>query len=73
MVIYKHHDSAVVNRIRTEWCEFDDRQDFGIGDERTFDWWLANHIMKMLPDHEGALTSLGGGLLYNGYLLVEDG
>ena len=69
--VVKKHQSDVIDRLKSEWCEFDGWNiDFDDPD-KTYDWYLANEILRIQNDHvtEGMkLANLGSGILYNGGL-----
>lgn len=72
--VVKKHQSDVGDRLLWEWCDFDYRDDVEIGGDKTYDWYLANEILRVLGTHASqgaALLNLGNGILYNGGLSLS--
>ena len=70
----KKHQSDVIDRLSREWCEFDNREDIQIGKDKTYDWYLANEILRIqgrYASQSRALLNLGNGILYNGGLSLS--
>lgn len=75
--IVKFYHTNVVDRVKTEWCEYDDvpSSEFVFDDDRTFEWYYANKLLEMMkshPDKKVFIKSLGGGNLYDGALDVNN-
>ena len=72
--VVKKHQSDVIDRLKSEWCEFDEAE-IDLSDEnKTYDWYVANEILRIQNVYatEGLkLSNLGNGLLFNGALILS--
>lgn len=61
----------VVHRLLGEWCEFDEAEIDFSDSNKTYDWYLANEILRIQRKYQTqaqALLNLGGGNIYDGEL-----
>ena len=76
--VVKKHQSDVIDRLKSEWCEFDGPMDspseYEFTSNKTYDWYVANEILRIQNGYatEGLkLSNLGNGLLFNGALILS--
>lgn len=69
--IIKNYYVEVMDRVTSEWCRFDN-QSVTIDQDRTFEWYLANELIRFkeqYPSFRLAINDLGNGFLYKGSML----
>lgn len=68
VVVTRSYEFQVKDVLVQEWCEFDDAS-VNIDDTRTFDWHLANEIVRLANvEKKDNVLKLGDGNIYKGAL-----
>jgi hypothetical protein len=69
--VIKKIQAVVIDRIRDEWCAFDDiSTPFDDDANKTFEWYLGNEIVRIKNTYgkTAQMQFLGNGFLYDGFL-----
>lgn len=69
--VVKKCQCDVIDKLREESCRYDTKTIDFSDTNKTYDWYLANEILRIQREHqsqEQALLNLGGGNIYNGAL-----
>lgn len=71
--VVKKHQSDIIDELKEEWCEFDDRMGIGIDRNKTFDWYVANELIHLQRDSSmfGKVANIGSGVIYSGALELQ--
>lgn len=71
VVVTRSYEFKVKDTLVQEWCAFDNAST-DINDMRTFDWILANEIVRLINvEKKKNVLKLGDGNIYNGALNTE--
>lgn len=69
----KKHQSDVIDRLKEEWCEFDDKVVDLSNSDKTYDWYVANELMYLQRNNSASIKvgNLGSDVIYNGALELQ--
>ena len=57
----------MIDKVNNEWCEFDN-VDVDLTEDKTFMWYMANQVNKLIVYNRDYIERLGNGLLYDGLM-----